>query len=533
MGYYTDLREYIQALEDAGQLVRVKREINKDTELHPFVRLQYRGLPEEKRRAFLFENVTDTRGRSYSIPVAICALAASSKVYSMGLMCQPEEITDKLAQAEANPISPRMVDQGPAQEEIHVGDGLLEHGGLDEFPIPISTPGYDAAPYMTAPCWVTKDPETGIRNVGTYRAQLKSPTRCGIFIAFPIQGIYSHWKKCKKKGIPLEVAIAIGGPPNIGYVAVSKLPIGMDEFGVAGGISGEPVDLVKCKTVDLEVPATAEIVIEGELTTEELEFEGPFGESTGVVGMTEIWPYFTVKCITHRKNPVWLAFLSQYPPSESSMIRQHANEGTVFRHLRYELNMPYVLGVACHEPIGSNRLWVIKLKKTKPANVWPALEALGNRFPNAKIIVAVDEDIDPQDPEAVNWAICHRAQPHRDCRIVNCLSSSLMDPSLAPMDEIQRMKDSGLLEMPESSRLLIDTTMKWPYPPIALPTKEFMDRALELWQEEGLPELKLREPIWGRNLGYWSEDDEQKAQRAVKGEYYKSGESQARQRRPA
>ena len=116
MTYYKDLREHIQALEDAGQLVRIKRQINKDTELHPLVRLQFRGLPERQRRAFLFENVVDCRGRHYESPVAICALAGSSKIYSIGMMCQPEEITEKMAQALAKPIPPNMADKGPVQE---------------------------------------------------------------------------------------------------------------------------------------------------------------------------------------------------------------------------------------------------------------------------------------------------------------------------------------------------------------------------------------------------------------------------------
>ena len=307
----------------------------------------------------------------------------------------------------------------------------------------------------------------------------------------------------------------------------------MDELAVAGAIAGEPVALVKCKTVDLEVPANAEIVIEGELTTKELEPEAPFGESLGFVGLETMMPYFSVKCITHRRKPIWLAFLSQYPPSESSKIRQHANEANLYRYLRSELNMPFVLAVSCHEPVGSNRYWVIKLRNTERANVWRALEAVGNRFLRAKVIVAVDEDIDLQDPQAVNWAICHRMQPHRDCRIVRCPAIDTMECSLLPMDELNKLRDASHLEMPDSSHLLIDTTMKWSYPPVSLPTKEFMDRALELWHEEGLPELRLREPVWGHNLGYWSREDEQKAKWALEGKYYETGESQAQRRRPA
>jgi 4-hydroxy-3-polyprenylbenzoate decarboxylase len=223
MAYYKDLREYIEALEYAGQVVRIKRQINKDTELMPLVRLQYRGLPEEQRRAFIFENMIDTRGREYHSPVAVSVLAGTTKIYALGLMCRPEEIAEKLAQAAIHPYEPILVDSGPVQEEVHMGEALMEHGGLDEFPIPISTPGLDPSPAMTAPFWITKDPESGIRNVGTYRVLLKSPTRTGLDFGKPTRGIAIHWNKCRIKGIPLEAAIVIGGPPCIVLIPTSWL----------------------------------------------------------------------------------------------------------------------------------------------------------------------------------------------------------------------------------------------------------------------------------------------------------------------
>ncbi len=531
MAYYKDLREYITALEKRGKLVRIKSQINKDTQLHPLVRLQFRGLPEEQRKAFLFTNVVDSKGKQYSIPVAICALAGSSEIYSIGMMCQPDEIAEKLAQAELNPIQPKLVNNGPVHEEVHLGDRLLEHGGLDEFPVPISTPGFDCAPFFTTSCWVTKDPETGIRNVGVYRAQLKSPTRTGIHLGDVTRGCLIHWQKCKKRGLPLEAAIVIGGPPSIGYVGVTPFPYGVDEFTVAGGIAGKPLELVKCKTVDLEVPAHAEIVVEGELTTEELEPEAPFGEAVGFVGMTEMMPYFTVKCITHRKNPIWLAFISQFPPSESTKIRQHATEGIVYKHLKHDLNMSHVLAVAFHEASTAAAFMVIKMKKTDSDEVFRTLDAAGQRFPMAKIIVAVDEDIDPRDADAVIWAMSFRMQPHRNCRIVEYLQPALQDPSLEPMDDLIKRRQATYPEKPKASRLLIDTTLKWAYPPVSLPKKEFMEEALRLWQKEGLPQLKLKQPWFGYNLGYWGDEYDEWAELAVKGEYHKVGEMRVKSRR--
>ncbi len=293
LAYYKELREQITALEEAGKLVRVKREINKDTELHPLVRLQFRGLPETERKAFLFENVTDARGRKYQGSVLVGSHAASKDVYAIGLKCKPEEIPQRWATARKSHIPPVIVESGPAQEEVHMGPTLLEHGGLDEFPIPVSTPGFDNAPYLTAGNWISRDPENGIRNVGNYRGMIKSATRIGI-LNVPSKDLRTMWEKCRKMGKPLEAAIAIGPVPAIGYCATVRFPYEVDEMAVAGGLAGEPMQLVKCKSIDLEVPATSEIVFEGELPTDSMEREGPFGEFTGFMAPEQIGPYFNV-----------------------------------------------------------------------------------------------------------------------------------------------------------------------------------------------------------------------------------------------
>ncbi|MFH0914406.1 MAG: UbiD family decarboxylase [Chloroflexota bacterium] len=529
MAYYKDLREHLQALEERGKLVRIDFPVNKDTQLHPLVRLQFRGLPEEQRKAFLFTNIFDSRGKKYNIPVAICALAGSSEIYGIGLMCRPEEITEKMTRAELHPIPPKLVKKAPVQEEVHVDEGLMEHGALDEFPVPISTPGYDPAPFLTASYWVTKDPDTGIRNVGVYRAHLKSPTRTGINYERD-RDIYRHWEKCRAKGIPLEAAIVIGGPPSCCYAAVTRYPYGVDEFTMAGGIAGEALELVKCQTVDLEVPSHAEIVLEGELTTGEMEVEAPFGEAVGYLGMTEVRPYFTVKCITHRKNPILLAFLSQFPPSESSKIRQHGNESAVYKYLKHDLNIGSVLAVAFHESVCSNFFAVIQMKKPEQSEVWKALEGVGQRFGVAKLIIAVDEDINPWEPEAVNWALGLRMQPHRDLRVLKYQTSNLLDLSLENTEDLIQRRHATRLEKAEASRLLLNATRKWPYPPVSLPKKEFMEEALKLWKKAGLPDLKLKDPWWGYNLGYWAKEYDEEAERAVKGEYYQTGELRSKNR---
>ncbi|MFC1991593.1 UbiD family decarboxylase [Chloroflexota bacterium] len=524
MGYYRDLREYIQVLEQNNKLVKIKREINKDTELMPLVSLQYRGLPESDRKAFLFENVTDVKGRKYSMPVLVASHAASMEIYALAMKCKVEEIMDMWRRAQLSPIKPKVVESGPIQEEQHIGDKLLEHGGLEEFPVPIATPGFDNAPYFTAGNCVSKDPDTGIGNVGNYRIMVKSSVRAG-FNAYGLRHLGMHWEKYKQKGIPMPVAVVIGPTPNVGLAAVTKVPYGIDEYDIAGGVAGEPLQVVKCKTVDLEVPATAEIVIEGTVPTDYLEREGPFGEHTGYIGMDGQNLVFNITGITHRKGAIWNAFISAFPPSESSVLRGLGAEATFVKHLKEDLGLTAVTDVAFHRESGAWQFCVISMKRTHPAQVWRALYgAFSVDTAVAKIIVAVDDDIDPRDLDSVVWALCYRMQPHRDTRVVEGKTAAL-DPSGVPLEE--REQYAG---RPPTSALLMNATMKWDYPPTALPKKEFMEGAKKIWEEEGLPQLRLKMPWYGQSLGYWPEYLEREADLALKGEHYQTGEKMAENR---
>lgn len=527
MAYYHDLRDYISVLEEKGKLFRIKRPVVKETELMPLVRWQFRGLKEEERRAFLFENVIDLKGRKYDIPVLVACYAASRQVYALGMQCEPGAIMEKWAQAQLHPVPPVLVDTGPVHEEVHQGETLLEHSGLEEFPIPISTPGFDNAPYFTSGCWVTKDPETGIHNVGVYRGMVKSPTRVGVGCG-ELRHLSVHRRKWREAGRRyMEAALVVGVLPNLAYCAVSGLPYGTDEYAVAGGISGEPLELVRCKTIDLEVPATAEIVIEGVIDVEWLEREGPFGEYTGYIGRDRITPFFEVRCITHRKRPIYNAFISQFPPSESSKLRGIACEGVYYKFLKYDCNIPTVLDVAFHESSGSWQYCVVQMKKTHPSQPRQALNGVATLDPNiGKIVIVVDEDIDPRDPDSVNWALSFRMQPARDIQIIQGRMCGL-DPSGAPQDDPDKrypLPNGG-------SSILIDATRKFPYPPVALPRREFMERAREIWEAEGLPPLTPKVPWYGYELGYWSDEDRQEAELALSGEHYATGTKLAGQRK--
>ena len=300
-----DFQEHLAALEAHGLLVRVERPINKDTELHPLARWQFSGgLAENERRAFLFTNVVDSAGRRYEIPVAVGALAASPRIYALGVGRPVEEIEAAWLRAIANPLPPVAVGSPPCQAVIIKGDDLRGAGkGLASLPVPISTPGFDAAPYLTATLCITRDPDTGIQNMGTYRAALKATDRLGVRMAARIGGAggYVHWQKHKTRGEPMPCAIVVGCAPATMLTGGMKLPLDLDEMAVAGALAGAPIRVAKAITVDLNVPADAEIVIEGLIDPDLLEPEGPFGESHGHVALVDFNMSLQVTTITGKR----------------------------------------------------------------------------------------------------------------------------------------------------------------------------------------------------------------------------------------
>ncbi len=522
-GAWRDLHAHLEELERRGRLLRIAAPINKDTELHPLVRWQFRGLPESERRAFLFENVTDTRGRSYSIPVVVGALAGSEDIYLQGLGTTAAEAFAKWQHALAHPIEPVIVETGAVQEVVHAGGTLMEHGGLDELPVPISTPGFDNAPYFNSAIWIVRDPETGIRNAGVYRGQLKSPLRTGVFCdSFNNTGVI--WEKCNRLGRPLEAVAVIGAPPAVYYGAINIAPLGVDELTIAGGIAGEPIEMVRCKTVDLEVPAWAEIAVEGIIRTDVLEPEGSFGEAHGYCDPRSLSFSFEVTAITHRRAPVFLSILSQLTPSESSRSKQTGHQTELLRFLRDRCNLRGVVRVALHEELLNRQLGVVVMRKSDRYEPMKALYALLTIRQTPKIIVAVDEDIDPENMTMVLWAIVNRSQPHKHFKIVHPQKTQF-----GPL----RYVEHGEGYDSEDSTILIDATRKADFPPVALPAKEHMEHAREIWERLGLPALTPRPPWHGYSLGMWSDENRAEADLALEGRYYETGDKLMARRQPA
>jgi 4-hydroxy-3-polyprenylbenzoate decarboxylase len=518
-----DFQEHLADLEAEGLLVRVARPINKDTELHPLVRWQFLGgVPEEERRAFLFTNVVDARGRRYEMPVAVGALASSPRIYAMGMGKKVEEIGATWVNAINHPIAPVAAASAACQQVVITGEALRQPGGgLARLPVPVSTPGFDAAPYLTATLCVTRDPESGIQNMGTYRAGLKATDRLGVRMVARVGGAggYLHWLKCRERKLAMPIAIVIGCAPVVFFTGPQKLAVDSDELAVAGGLAGEPIRKTKCVSVDLEVPADAEIVIEGMIDTSVLEPEAPFGESNGYVALEAYNMPMQVTAITHKRSPVFTSIISQVTPSESSLVKRVAYEPLFLAHLRDALGIRSVRRVVMHEPL-SNLRPVIFVQFTREAlrtEVWRALHGAATlRADCGKIVIAVSEDIDPSNTDAVFWSLAYRSTPAEDVHI-------------APYR--RGVQGSQYGPQKSESTLLIDATQKYPMAPLALPAREYMEGARAIWEELGLPALAARSPWHGYTLGDWTNTWERFARRTTAGDWEENGRETIARRR--
>lgn len=513
---YHDLHDHVRALEEAQLLLKVDVPVNKDTEMHPLMRWQFcGGMEENDRKAMLFTNVVDSKGKKYDMPVLIGAMAASPKIFEIGVGRPLDKIVSAWAEAMDNLTPPRLVENGPCQEVIIEGDDLNTPGrALDALPVPISTPGWDNGPYLTTSGYITKDPETGIQNLGNYRGQIKAPRRVGMNTSVELKaGGYLHWEKYKALGKPMPVAIVVGGPPVVSYAAVQKAPETVDELALAGGLVGSPINVVHARTVDLLVPAEAEIVIEGMVSTEYLEPEAPFGESHGHVNLQEFNAFVDVTCITHRRNAIFTSFVGQFAPSEATVMRKPGQEYNFFRHLRHNLGINGLTRVYMHMPLsGGYRIFVLQFERGVPnTEVWRALYGCATvQRPSGKIIIATNEDIDPNNADAILWAIALRSKPHLDMHIL-----PHKDEGHGPRDKVRGSEDSALL---------INATLHQDYPPISLPTRPFMEHARDIWENTlHQQKLKPQAPWFGYSLGAWTEDLEREAQLAVAGDYWETG----------
>jgi UbiD family decarboxylase len=518
-----DLQEHIARLKAKGLLTRIERPINKDTELHPLARWQFQGgLDETDRRAFLFTDVTDGEGRKYDIPVLVGGLAASPEIYATGLGLPIDQIGRIWMEAINEPIPPVMVADAPCQEVVITGAALKRPGeGLSRLPVPISTPGFDAAPYLTATLCVTRDPESGVQNMGTYRAALKADDRLGVRMASRLSGAggYLHWEKYRARGEQMPCAIVIGCAPAVLFTGPQKLQIDQDEMSVAGGLMREAVEVVRCKTVDLVVPARAEIVIEGLIDTDLLEPEGPFGESHGHIALEDYNMSMHITAITMRRKPIFVSIISQVTPSESSVLKKVAYEPLFLEHLQKTMGVRGVKRVVMHEPLTNLRkvIFVQFARGTPKAEIWRGMQGAATlQAQCGKLVIAVSEDVNPENADAVFWSLAYRSDFTHDVHVT-------------PFRTSGHGPKSG--RAPLESTLLIDATLKHDMPPLALPAEKYMTAARKIWEDLQLPHLTPRPPWHGYHLGDWSPRWDEYAEAAVTGHWRKTGDRTIANRR--
>ena len=513
---YADFAEHLVRLDKAGLVRRIDAEVNKDTELHPLVRWQYRGgIPDEERKAFVFSNVTDAKGRKFDMPVVVGAMAGSRAIYRAGLGVDADEVGSIWARAIDNPVAPIEVTDAPAQEIVLEGDDLRGPGkGLDALPVPISTPGYDSAPYITAGNFATRDPDTGVQNLGTYRGGLKAADRIAVRMSTRSGGAggYPHWLQYQALGEKMPCAIVLGCPPCVAYTGPQKLPMGTDELAVAGGLAGEPIRVTRCQSIDLLVPAEAEIIIEGLIDTEYLEPEAPFGESHGHIALEDFNMIFDVTAITRKKDALFVSIISQVTPSESSAIKRDAYEQMFLSHLQNGLGIRGVQNVVMHEPLSNIRrvIFLVMAPGTPKTEVWRALYGASSlRADCGKYVMAVSEDINPDNGDAVFWSLAYRANPAEDVVILGH-----RDGGHGPKGGARS----------SDGTMLVDATLKHASAPLALPKKPYMENAKELWERLQLPPLSPEAPWHGYSLGDWSDEWDALAARATDGDYMSNGE---------
>jgi UbiD family decarboxylase len=521
MSYYADLREFVAELDRRGKLWRISEPMNKDTELIPFHRLQLRGLAPAERRAILFEQPVGAGGNRYDMSVLAGVYGASREIHLLGMQCEtPAELQERWHQGLAHPIDPVVVRDGPVQEEVHAGSEL-EELGLEGLPVPVEDPGYSCM-IRTGTPMVTRDPITGKRNAGAYNAFFRSRTRMAAGIG-TIRQSFQHWLTTRKRGELCPVAVVVGPTPNFMAVGSAPIPPELDEYAVAGGMVGEPMQLVACKTIPLEVPATAEIVIEGWFDPDALEPRVPFGEYPGYLNPD--WnqiPVINVSAITHRRHAMFTPILVGFTPSDTNVIWGDAQAGVLYHQLRYEAKLP-VLEVYHPEASGGSDITVLRLEQGARDAAWTTLET-ASKLKGSKWFIAVDEDVDPSDPELLWWALTysiHRSE--ESIRWVQGRGAGL-DPSAAPPHSGKGEVSRNLPPEP-FKKALVNAMRPWAYPPVALPAKEYMERALDIWrQRSDAPTLNLRRPWHGYTLGHWTDDDQLLARLMTEGRFVEAGD---------
>ena len=405
---FKDLREFLSLLEQKGDLLRTKKPVDVKFEISSYIRK----TSDERGPALLFENV-----KNFDMPVVGGLFATRERAF-LALETSPQDYVNKFQNALERLVPPRLVSRAPCKEVIHTGSNV----DLTRLPIPIFSER-DPAPFITLGLSISRDPKTGGKNTSIYRLQLKGRNRLGIMA----QHLVRQLIEAESLGKGLPIAIAIGTDPVLPLATQWMAPYGTDELALAGALRGEAVEVVKAETIDLEVPATAEIIIEGTVLPNVREVEGPFGEVSGYYTPSNAKPIIEVSAITHRKNPIYQAALTGMPTTENHVLKQLPLEATFYWMLKKEF--PGVKAV--HFPAAGTvgMICVIAMKQAYECEARNVIATMMGTRRN-KITIVVDDDVDLYDMEKVLWAIATRTQADEDVIVFPRVVATAMDPSV-------------------------------------------------------------------------------------------------------
>ena len=409
---FDDPRDFLEYLEERNDLLRISEEVDPKFGISAYIRK----TSDQQGPALLFENV---KGHDTAV---VGGIFASRRRILMALETEPENIYEQFDHGVGHPIPTRLVETGLCKEVILKGDEV----DLTRLPIPTYAEK-DGGAFITHGIQISKDPEDGSKNASIYRMQLHGKRELGVYPS-GYQDLSRQYVKAEAKEKPLEIAVALGCDPAVMLATQVAAAYGEDELAIAGGLRGRPVDVVKCETVDLEVPATTEIVIEGVIPPHRREHEGPFAEYSGYYGPASMQPVVEVTAVTHRRNPIFHAGLTGRPMTENHFLQQIPGETTMYRQLKS--NFPGLKGVHVTSAGCATFMVFISVEQTFAGEGRKLLmSAIAGRRP-LKCVVVCDEDIDVFDDSQVLWAIATRARPAEDIVILPKFPTANLDPSV-------------------------------------------------------------------------------------------------------
>ena len=488
-----DLRGFIQILENRGQLRRITAEVNPDLEIAEIAnRLLQAGGP-----ALLFENV-----KGSAFPVAVNLMGTVERICWAMNMNHPLELEDlgKKLSLLQQPKPPKKISQAidfgkvlfdvlkakpghsffPPCQQI-----IIEGKDLDLTQIPMIRPyAGDAGKIITLGLVITKDCETGTPNVGVYRLQLQSPQTMTVHW-LSVRGGARHLRKAAEQGKKLEIAIALGVDPLIIMAAATPIPVDLSEWLFAGLYGGSGVTLAKCKTLNLEVPADAEFILEGTITPGEMLPDGPFGDHMGYYGGVEDSPLIRFHCLTHRQNPLYLTTFSGRPPKEEAMMAIALNRiyTPILRQQVSEITDFFLPMEAL-----SYKAAIISIDKAYPGQAKRAALAFWSALPQftyTKFVIVVDKDINIRDPRQVVWAISSKVDPVRDVFILPETPFDTLDFAS------EKIGLGGRMGIDATTKIYPETDHDWGEVLESDPT--MAEQVSQRWQEYGLGDINLTE----------------------------------------